>query len=143
MKKKMLGLLFASLTIIALSACSDKEVTNEPADVPKTEETAEETPKEETSEKVKPTGKVVEATINAKSFDFDLKEIKANVGDTVKLTLVNVDGAHGVGIDQFKVDVKGGNTVEFVVDKAGEFQYYCNLMCGVGHDKMIGNLIVQ
>lgn len=137
MNKKFLSLIGVGLLSVALAACGAEEKP-EPKDEPKQTETAE-----KPAEEVKPTGNVVEVTVNAKSFDFDVKEIKAKAGDTVKLTLVNADGAHALGIDAFGVDVKGGETKEFVVNKKGTFDFYCSLMCGVGHDKMMGKLIVE
>jgi len=138
MNKKILGILGASLLTLSLAACGSEEPKPKPAE-PKTEQT--EKPAEQAE--VKPTGNVVEVTVNAKSFDFDVKEIKAKVGDTVKITLVNTDGAHALGLDAFGVDIKGGETKEFMVDKKGTFDFYCSLMCGVGHDKMMGKLIVE
>lgn len=141
MKKKLIGILGASFMVLALAACgNDEGEVKTSTDAPKTEQA---TKKEEAKNDVKPTGKTVEVTVNAKSFDFDVKEIKAHVGDTVKITLVNADGAHGFAIDDFGVDIKGGETKEFMVDKKGTFDYYCSLMCGVGHDKMVGKLIVE
>lgn len=59
-------------------------------------------------------------------------ELKANIGDTVKITLASGEGAaHNLYLDEFGVqsaDVVGqGNTVsfEFFVDKEGTFTYYC------------------
>lgn len=59
-------------------------------------------------------------------------ELKANVGDTVKITLASGEGAaHNLYLDEFGVqsaDVVGqGNTIsfEFFVDKEGTFTYYC------------------
>jgi cytochrome c oxidase subunit 2 len=139
MKNKLFSLVILSLLIFALAACgSDKSSEDKTTEGTTTDNT---TTSEEAT--VKPTGNVVEATVNAKNFEFDVKEIKAHVGDTVKLTLVNDAGAHGIGIDEYNVDIKGGETTEFVVDKAGEFDYYCSLLCGVGHDKMAGKLIVE
>jgi nitrite reductase (NO-forming) len=61
-------------------------------------------------------------------------ELKANLGDTVKLTLLSGEGAaHNFYLDEFGVqstDVSGqGNSisVEFTVDKEGTFSYYCNI----------------
>lgn len=58
--------------------------------------------------------------------------LKANLGDTVKLTLFSGEGAaHNFSLDEFKVrsaDVTGqGNSVsvEFVVDQEGTFSYFC------------------
>jgi nitrite reductase (NO-forming) len=74
--------------------------------------------------------------------------LKADPGNTVKITLINVDGAqHNIQIDEFNAkspDVTGqGNsvTVEFVADKEGTFAYYCSIP---GHRQagMEGKLIV-
>ncbi|WP_391119144.1 cupredoxin domain-containing protein [Psychrobacillus sp. L3] len=137
--KKLFSLIILSMLVFALAACgSDKSSEDKATEDKATEEVA--APDEST---VEPTGNVVEATVTAKNFEFDVKEIKAKVGDTVKITLVNDAGAHGIGIDEYNVDIKGGETAEFVVDKAGEYDYYCSLLCGVGHDKMAGKLIVE
>lgn len=86
------------------------------------------------------TGETKNFTINAKNFEFDLKEIKVNKGDTVKITLVNEEGMHAVEFEGYKKEVQGGKTISFVADKTGEF---CSIFCGAGHDDMIGTLIVQ
>ena len=146
MKKKIPGVLFFTLFTFALVGCgSNQQQTAKPSDsAQKAEETSGSTNNDSNKqEEVKPTGKVVEAKITATTFDYDVKEIKANVGDTIKLTVVNDVGTHGVAIDEFGVDIKGGETAEFVAAKAGEFDYYCSVMCGVGHDKMLGKLIVK
>ncbi|PJF29865.1 MAG: nitrite reductase, copper-containing [Phototrophicales bacterium] len=63
--------------------------------------------------------------------------LTANVGDKIKLTVINGDPVlHDLKIDEFNVNtgelVEDGQTVvvEFVVDKPGEFEYYCSV---VGH----------
>ncbi|MEO8609503.1 MAG: copper-containing nitrite reductase [Chloroflexota bacterium] len=59
-------------------------------------------------------------------------ELKANVGDTVKITVINGDPIlHDMTIDEFGVstgqltlkDQQG--VIEFVADKGGSFKYYC------------------
>lgn len=59
-------------------------------------------------------------------------ELKANVGDTVRLTVVNGDPVmHNLKIDEFNVFTgdmttdEQSVTVEFVVTKPGQFKYYC------------------
>ncbi len=59
--------------------------------------------------------------------------LSANVGDTVRITLINGDPImHDLKIDEFNVftgelTVKDEQvTVEFVPDRPGEFVYYCN-----------------
>jgi cytochrome c oxidase subunit 2 len=88
-------------------------------------------------------GEVKEFTINASNFEFDLKEIKVNKGDTIKVTLKNTAGNHAVKFGGFDKEVKGNKTISFVANKAGEFEFICSIFCGADHDKMIGKLIVQ
>ena len=135
-------MLMAAFMVFGLAACGQNDEKEEEA--AKETATTPETPaKEASSEKIEPTGNVVEVTVNASNFEFDKKEIKAKAGDTIKLTVVNETGAHGLSIDEFKQDVKGGETVEFVADQKGEFEYHCSLMCGTGHNSMVGKLIVD
>lgn len=90
---------------------------------------------------------VKEFTVTGSNFSFDPKEIKVKKGDTVKVTFKNADGMHDFIIDEFNVktkQIKGGEeeTVEFVADQAGTFEYYCS----VGQHRqngMVGKLIVQ
>jgi nitrite reductase (NO-forming) len=75
-------------------------------------------------------------------------DLQANVGDSVKVTLISGEGAvhnlHVDGVDAQSEDVVGqGNSVvlEFTPDKEGTFAYYCNIP---GHRQagMEGKLIV-
>lgn len=88
-------------------------------------------------------GEVKEFTINASNFEFDLKEIKVNKGDTVKITLKNTEGNHAVKFDGYNKEVKADDTLSFVANKTGEFQYECSIFCGAGHSDMVGKLIVE
>lgn len=72
----------------------------------------------------------------------------ANVGDTVRLTVINGDPIlHDFRIDEFGVnsgelrDAEQTVTMEFVVTQAGEFDYYCSIP---GHREigMLGKLRV-
>ncbi|MCC6455407.1 MAG: nitrite reductase, copper-containing [Caldilineaceae bacterium] len=61
-------------------------------------------------------------------------ELKANVGDTVRLTVINGDPVlHDLKIDEFGVETgqltQDEQTVvlEFVVTQPGEFEYYCSI----------------
>lgn len=88
-----------------------------------------------------------EFTVQGSNFVFDVKEMKVTKGDTVKLTFVNMAGMHDWVIDQFNARTKQiqagqSETVTFVADKAGSFEYYCS----VGKHRengMKGNLIVE
>lgn len=82
-------------------------------------------------------------TIDAKNFEFDLKEIRVKKGDTVQITLKNSQGNHAVKIEGYNKEVQGGKTITFVADKAGEFKYICSIFCGEGHGDMVGKLVVE
>ncbi|SFD81630.1 hypothetical protein SAMN05216378_1554 [Paenibacillus catalpae] len=83
-------------------------------------------------------------TVKAANFEFDQPEIRVKKGDKVKITLNNAEGFHGLAIPDFNVDIKENNgTAEFVADKAGEHEFQCSIVCGAGHSKMVGKLIVE
>lgn len=87
-------------------------------------------------------GKVVEVNLSAKMFEFNPAEVQAKVGDTVRFTMKNDSGLHGIALDEYGMNIKEGDTYEFVVDKPGEFEFYCSIPCGQGHDNMTGKLVV-
>lgn len=97
---------------------------------------------EENADEVSTTGEVKEFTINASNYEFDLQEMKVNKGDTVKVTLINTQGNHGVKFEGYNKEVQGNKTITFVANKAGEFDYICSIVCGTGHGTMVGKLIV-
>lgn len=74
------------------------------------------------------------------NFSFSLKTIEVNQGDTVKITFQNADGFHDWKLDEFTgattKQLKAGEseTIEFVADKAGAFEYYCS----VGNHRAMG-----
>lgn len=76
-------------------------------------------------------------------------ELTANVGDTVKITVINADAIqHDLTIDEFKVSTGLLTTkdqtavVTFTADKPGTFKYYC---ATPGHMQvgMVGNLVIK
>jgi plastocyanin len=92
-------------------------------------------------------GTVKEFVVEGKNFAFVPPSITVKKGDTVKITFKNTGGFHDWKIDEFHAATKrinGGeqDTVTFVADKAGTFEYYCS----VGTHRqmgMKGNLIVE
>ena len=88
-------------------------------------------------------GEVQSFTIEASNFEFNPQEIKVKQGDTVEITLENVQGLHGIEIDGYGVEIEEGKPASFVADQAGEFEFLCSIMCGAGHDDMVGTLIVE
>lgn len=81
---------------------------------------------------------VVEFTVEGKNFAFMPSTLSVKKGDTVKITFKNTGGFHDLVIDEFNVRTKqiqtGEETVEFVADKAGSFEYYCS----VGEHRTMG-----
>lgn len=91
---------------------------------------------------------VKEFIVEGSSFAFAPKVLNVNKGDTVKITFVNRTGFHDFVIDEFAgaktKQINGGQseTITFVADKAGSFEYYCS----VGTHRqmgMVGTLVVK
>jgi plastocyanin len=109
-------------------------------------------PNEETTEGT--TGAASEGNANATvvnveggTFYFKPNEIKAKVGQPVKIVLTSVGGNHDFVIDELNVKsalVGNGKTteVEFTPNKAGSFEFYCSV---ANHRAMgmKGTLIVE
>lgn len=77
-------------------------------------------------------GAVKEFTVTGKNYSFSPKEISVNQGDKVKITLKSSGGSHNLVIDDFNVatgEIGNGeeDTIEFVADKAGTFEFYCSI----------------
>lgn len=88
-----------------------------------------------------------EFNISGANFSFTPNEIKVKKGDTVKINFTNQGGTHDLVIDEFNVRTKlvqsgESDTVEFVADKAGTFEFYCSV---ANHRAMgmVGKLIVE
>ncbi|MEK7087038.1 MAG: cupredoxin domain-containing protein [Patescibacteria group bacterium] len=90
---------------------------------------------------------VKEFIILGQNYSFSPNVITVNKGDKVKITLKNSEGFHDFKIDEFGAATKrinGGeeDSVEFVADKVGNFEFYCSVG---GHRTMgmKGTLIVK
>ncbi|HLC78671.1 MAG TPA: cupredoxin domain-containing protein [Candidatus Nanoarchaeia archaeon] len=75
-------------------------------------------------------------------------ELKVKQGDTIRIEFVNEEGFHDFVLDEFvgarTKQMAAGNseTIEFVADKKGTFEYYCS----VGQHRangMYGKFIVE
>jgi nitrite reductase (NO-forming) len=90
---------------------------------------------------------VKEVEVTSRGLSFDIEEIRVNVGDTVRVTYVNGGGRHDWVLDEFDGAqtevISGGNeqTIEFVADQAGSFEFYCSVP---GHRQagMFGRFVV-
>ncbi len=85
--------------------------------------------------------------ITASNFAYNINEITVKKGDLVKIKLSIESGFHDFVIDEFNAKTKkirNGevDSVEFLVDKEGRFEYYCS----IGSHRsmgMKGTLIVE
>ncbi|MFA6081166.1 MAG: cupredoxin domain-containing protein [Patescibacteria group bacterium] len=90
---------------------------------------------------------VREFTMTAKQWAFDPAIITVKQGDKVKLKITSIDVTHGFALSEFNVKVdlvpNKEETVEFIADKKGEFNFFCSVLCGEGHRDMKGKLVVE
>ncbi len=75
---------------------------------------------------------IKEFTVNGSNFQFVPNQITINKGDTVKITFKDDDGTHNLVIDGYGVTthiIQGGSedSIQFVADKIGNFEYYCSI----------------
>jgi plastocyanin len=92
-------------------------------------------------------GEPTVVTVQATNYSFSPTTIRVKKGDTVRIDFVNETGTHDLVIDEFEVRTKritgaGTDSVTFVADTAGSFEYYC----AVGSHRqmgMVGTLIVE
>ncbi|WML48368.1 cupredoxin domain-containing protein [Neobacillus sp. PS3-34] len=137
MKKNLFFLFTATILMaIMLSACGSTTKTSDNSS------TATQTSKSTDTSK-ESQGNVVNIKVMAKDFEYDKKEIHVKKGDKVKITLQSDDGGHGFTIPAYNVNIQGNKSAEFTADKTGTFEYHCSVMCGTGHAKMTGKLIVE
>lgn len=142
MRKYVLLFSFLALAaLFALSACSSGSGSN---DAPTAAATASPSPSDETSASpAAAEGQTIELTLTATNWKFDQDEIKAKAGDTLKLTFKSDEGMHSVDISDLGIELKNNETQEIKLDKAGTYEFHCNIMCGQGHDNMTGLIIVE
>ena len=85
--------------------------------------------------------------ISVKKFEYDPATVTLKKGEPVVLELVSLDRVHGFDLPDFKLrtDVKPEQSVRlrFVPDKAGRFEFHCDVFCGAGHEDMTGELVVE
>jgi len=90
---------------------------------------------------------IKEIEVTSRGLAFTPTEIRVNLGDTVRVTYLNGGGRHDWVLDEFEgartAVITGGRseTVEFVADQAGTFEYYCSVP---GHRQagMVGSFVV-
>lgn len=82
---------------------------------------------------------VKEFTVEGKNFSFTPATITVDKGDLVRIIFKNQGGNHNWVIDEFNAHTSvigsgESETIEFVADKTGSFEYYC----AVGTHRQMG-----
>lgn len=84
--------------------------------------------------------------ITAKKFEFTPSAITVKKGIPVILQLSSEDRTHGFSSPglNLRADIAPGkpSEVKFTPEKAGEFNFFCDVFCGSGHDSMEGKITV-
>lgn len=85
--------------------------------------------------------------VDAFNFGYSKKTLEVKKGDTVTINLTSTGGTHDWRVDAFNAKTNmvkdgGKDSVTFVADKAGTYEYYCS----VGNHRamgMVGQLVVR
>jgi cytochrome c oxidase subunit 2 len=89
-------------------------------------------------------GQVIKVT--AKRYEYSPSEITLKKGVPITLEFNSLDRPHGFNCPDLGIRTnimpKQVNRVRFVPQKAGTFDFHCDLFCGEGHETMTGKFIV-
>lgn len=106
---------------------------------------------------------VHEVDVSAKKYEFSPNENRVKAGERVRLKVHSVDDTHGVKLSLYpegskdkmpglkfdspeangKVEKNVDEVLEFTAVTPGTYDFKCAKMCGMGHGKMKGKLIVE
>jgi cytochrome c oxidase subunit 2 len=102
--------------------------------------------------------------VSAKKYEFTPGEIHVKKGVKVELKVHSEDDTHGVKLDAYPEGTKDKSKpgllfdppnengkvtkgvdqgVDFVAQEAGTYDFKCAKVCGLGHDRMKGKVIVE
>jgi cytochrome c oxidase subunit II len=88
-----------------------------------------------------------EVKMTAKKYEFSPNVMTVHQGAHVKLIITALDRDHGFKLAAFHINqrLKKGEpeTIEFTADRAGTFPFECSVVCGMGHHRMKGKLVVE
>jgi cytochrome c oxidase subunit 2 len=91
-----------------------------------------------------PQDKVIRVT--ARKFEFVPEHIELKKGEPVVLEFTTADALMGFNAPDFKVrtDIVPGRVsrLRLVPDRAGDFEFFCDIFCGEGHERMSGKIRV-
>ncbi len=95
----------------------------------------------------KPKPEAVHIQVTARKYAFEPAEIHVKKGQDVILEISTTDVQHGFFVKELGIDepLQLGKPamVSFKSDKVGEYPVECSILCGPGHDRMKGKIIVE
>jgi cytochrome c oxidase subunit II len=85
--------------------------------------------------------------IVAKKYTFEPQVIRLKKDETVVLEVTSTDVQHGFSVPGLGISepIQKGRVAEIRVtpETRGEFPVECDIICGAGHDEMVGKIIVE
>src|SRR5260370_11922600 len=85
--------------------------------------------------------------VPAERFKFTPAVIELKLGQPVVLDLTSLDRKHGFQVPDLKLDesIEPGKItrVRIVPDKAATFPFHCHLFLALGHEEMVGEIVVK
>lgn len=85
--------------------------------------------------------------IEMEQYDIWPEVIRIPLGSSVEFTVTSNDVEHGLAVDGLGISepVQPGRTtiIHFLADKPGTYTMRCSVLCGRGHKKMLGQIIIQ
>jgi cytochrome c oxidase subunit 2 len=91
--------------------------------------------------------KLYEVRIVARMWSFESDEIIIPSGSTVDFYLTSADVVHGFHINEKGVNMMALpgviNRITARFEEPGVYRFLCNEFCGIGHQNMMGKIIVQ
>ncbi|MFI4985964.1 MAG: cupredoxin domain-containing protein [Alphaproteobacteria bacterium] len=86
-------------------------------------------------------------TLTVKKFEYSPQVVTVKMGTPVVIEITSLDRIHGFKLPDFnlRADVVPGEVtrIAFTPDKAGEFEFLCDIFCGDGHEDVTGTLVVK
>ena len=84
--------------------------------------------------------------VSAKRFEYSPREITVKRGTPVIFQLTTEDRSHGFNIPSMnlRAEIVPGKVSElkFTPQKPGDFDFFCDIFCGSGHEGMNGTITV-